>query len=1246
MSQIVRKRNRNRTARLEPLEPRELLSSADAAFTPPANLAPNAQPTFTAAAPQTTTEDAGLITESNWATFNPGAGEIGQTATFNIFGVTNPSLFTAPPAVAPDGTLTYTLAPDANGTSAFVVTVTDSGGTDLGGVDTSEPQTFTITVTPVNDAPSFTASNVTVNEDAGAVTLPNWSLFNPGGGSDESTQTASYVTSDISNVDLFSSMPSLSPDGTLTFTTAPNAHGVSTFTAFVADLGSVESGGPQVSSVQTFTITIQSVNDQPTFFAADPPAIDEDAAAVVIPNWAIFDPSGGADEFGQTPTYQTSAPSNPALFSSAPSVSASGTLTYTAAPNANGIATFTVLVVDSGGTANGGINTSITQTFTVAINAVNDRPAFSAVSPPTVNEDPGIVTVPAWANFDAGGGSDESVQTAAYTIASVTNSALFATLPAVASNGTLTYTPALNANGSATVVVFVKDSGGTASNGIDTSFSQTFTITVDAVNDQPTFAAENPPAVNEDSSPVALVGWAVFNPGGGADEAGQTPTYAISAPSNAALFLLAPSLSNSGALTYTPAPDANGTATFTATVTDSGDTARGGVNLSATRTFTITVNAVNDQPSFTAVNPPVVNEDPGVVTVANWATFAPGGGSDESAQSVTYTVSAVSNVNFFTTLPAISPNGTLTYTPAPGINGNATFTVTATDSGGVANGGVNASTSKTFTLFVNAVNQAPTFIKGPDILILQNSGDFRMNQWATQISHGPPNEASQALTFILSDYDTTLFSTQPAIDPNTGTLTFIPKFGAFGGTNITLTLQDSGGTANGGHDQSVQTFAIDMAIEFGVVQGKKNVKAVIADQDGTHGTFTLSGNGTGRVISRDDDLFDVSITGADKRTSLKVTTDKVGNGAFDLRHLSVPISSGVQFIGKIDAPNVNMTGALTVSGSVGSVKLGNVTHGGTWTIGLPQSGKESVSLGLGIVSDLSLTSTTVIKSLTAIDWSEGGGALDVITAPYINTISITGSRANAALGNFEAGMVLTAQGAPNNVALSKFTAARDITRGEWKIAGGIGTITARATGAAWHIGTTSRAAGEIKSITTTGGALSGVIQAISIGAVKAKTDFRDISWTITQPFAPRKNSIASISAGGEIKFAFIRSTGSIGAITALTMSDSKIFVGVKASVSTLPAVASDIDHSDATIASLTLKGLEETPSFARSLVAAGTLAKVTLKDVDPSNNGGTTGFAADILKSYVRGTFKLNNIDLANANLDPEPGGDFVVRTL
>ena len=65
----------------------------------------------------------------------------------------NNALFSVHPAVSAPGTLSYTPAPDANGSAIVTVRAHDNGGTAFGGVDTSAPQTFKITVTEVNDPP-------------------------------------------------------------------------------------------------------------------------------------------------------------------------------------------------------------------------------------------------------------------------------------------------------------------------------------------------------------------------------------------------------------------------------------------------------------------------------------------------------------------------------------------------------------------------------------------------------------------------------------------------------------------------------------------------------------------------------------------------------------------------------------------------------------------------------------------------------------------------------------------------------------------------------------------------------------------------------------------------------------------------------------------------------------------------------------------------------------------------------------
>jgi hypothetical protein len=98
-------------------------------------------------------------------------------------------------------------------------------------------------------------------------------------------------------------------------------------------------------------------------------------------NGFLFDSS--SSENGQTIQFIVSN-DNPSLFSVQPAVSPTGTLTYTPAPNANGLATITVVAKDSGGTAAGGNDTSAPYTFTIRVTPVNDCPTLASVAPISV----------------------------------------------------------------------------------------------------------------------------------------------------------------------------------------------------------------------------------------------------------------------------------------------------------------------------------------------------------------------------------------------------------------------------------------------------------------------------------------------------------------------------------------------------------------------------------------------------------------------------------------------------------------------------------------------------------------------------------------------------------------------------------------------------------------------------------------------------------------------------------------------
>ncbi len=80
-----------------------------------------------------------------WATnISPGLDDGWQTVNFIVTN-NNAPLFSVPPAIDPNGVLTFTTS-GLTGTATVTVRLHDNGGTANGGVDTSPPQTFYITV--------------------------------------------------------------------------------------------------------------------------------------------------------------------------------------------------------------------------------------------------------------------------------------------------------------------------------------------------------------------------------------------------------------------------------------------------------------------------------------------------------------------------------------------------------------------------------------------------------------------------------------------------------------------------------------------------------------------------------------------------------------------------------------------------------------------------------------------------------------------------------------------------------------------------------------------------------------------------------------------------------------------------------------------------------------------------------------------------------------------------------------------
>src|SRR4029079_2566536 len=97
-------------------------------------------------------------------------------------------------------------------------------------------------------------------------------------------------------------------------------------------------------------------------------------------------------------------------------------------------------------------------------------------------------------------------------------------------------------------------------------------------------------------------------------------------------------------------------------------------------------------------------------------------------------------------------------------SGSATITIVLKDNGGTANGGVDTSGAQTFVVSVVDVHDAPSFVKGADQAVFEDAGAQTVAGWASAISAGP-NEAGQALDFIVTNNHITPFATQASITP-------------------------------------------------------------------------------------------------------------------------------------------------------------------------------------------------------------------------------------------------------------------------------------------------------------------------------------------------------------------------------------------------------------------------------------------------------------------------------------------------
>src|SRR5215216_594355 len=279
-------------------------------------------------------------------------------------------------------------------------------------------------------------------------------------------------------------------------------------------------------------------------------------------------------------------------------------------------------------------------------------------------------------------------------------------------------------------------------------------------------------------------------------------------------------------VTYTPDNDYNGFDIFSFKADD-------GTEGSYPAPVSMLVSPVNDTPVATDETR-TMSEDGGPLSIDFGALVSDGETSDAN---LTYNIT-----NPDPAKGSLGGEGsTRNFTPAANFNGTVNIEYTPTDRGDPDNcitanppcAAAKISDQKTMSVTVDAVDDAPSFTKGPDQTKDEDAGAQTVDGWATAISAGP-NESGQTVDFQVTNDNNGLFAAggQPSVTPK-GTLTYAPAADKNGSATVTVKAKDSGGTENGGVDESgEQTFKINVAAVNDAPGFQKGVNQKVNEDSG------------------------------------------------------------------------------------------------------------------------------------------------------------------------------------------------------------------------------------------------------------------------------------------------------------------------------------------------------------------------------------------------------------------------------
>jgi N-acetyl-anhydromuramyl-L-alanine amidase AmpD len=380
---------------------------------------------------------------------------------------------------------------------------------------------------------------------------------------------------------------------------------------------------------------------------------------------------------------------------------------------------------------------------TVVVSDVNNPPVLAALANKTVNEKTALTFTAAGSDPD-GDALTYSLDAGAPTGTSIN-----------ATTGAFSWTPT-EAQGPGTYSITVRVTDNALPNLSDT---KTFTVVVNEVNLAPTLNPISNKTVNEKAT---LTFTAMASD---ADLPANTKTFSLDsgAPTGATIDPA------TGVFTWTPT-EAQGPAPYpiTVRVTDNNPDATNSKQMSDAKTFTVTVNELNEAPVLAAIADKTVNEKSALTfTVA--ATDA-----DLPANTLTYGLDDGAPAG-----ASLDPvTGVFTWTPteAQGPSTNV-VTVRVADDAATPLG-----ESKTFTIVVSEVNEAPVLAAIANKTLAEGT---TLSLTATATDADLP---ANTLTFSL-----TSAPTGASIDPSSGAFAWTPSGAQAPSTNlIAVKVTDNG----------------------------------------------------------------------------------------------------------------------------------------------------------------------------------------------------------------------------------------------------------------------------------------------------------------------------------------------------------------------------------------------------------------------------------------------------------------------